>query len=240
MIFFPAIDVKGGKCVRLRRGAMDSAVAFSDSPAEQAREFQNAGCEWIHLVDLDGAVSGSRRNAESVREAVRSVTVPVQLGGGIRDETGAEFWLDEGVARVILGTAAVENPALVERLAAKHPERIAVAIDARDGLVRTKGWIEDSGLRAEELAKRFENCGAAAVIYTDIGRDGTMSGPNVNATARMARGISLPVIASGGISSLEDLKSLRHCGASLHGAISGLAIYTGAFDVAEAVAALSG
>lgn len=240
MIFFPAIDVKGGKCVRLRRGAMDSAVAFSDSPADQAHEFQNAGCEWIHLVDLDGAVSGSRRNAESVREAVRSVTIPVQLGGGIRDEAGAEFWLDEGVARVILGTAAVENPALVERLAAKHPERIAVAIDARDGLVRTKGWTEDSGLRAEELAKRFENCGAAAVIYTDIERDGTMSGPNVNATARIARETSLPVIASGGISSLEDLKSLRRCGAPLHGAISGLAIYAGAFDVAEAVAALSG
>ena len=219
---------------------MDSAVAFSDSPADQAHEFQNAGCEWIHLVDLDGAVSGSRRNAESVREAVRSVTIPVQLGGGIRDEAGAEFWLDEGVARVILGTAAVENPALVERLAAKHPERIAVAIDARDGLVRTKGWTEDSGLRAEELAKRFENCGAAAVIYTDIERDGTMSGPNVNATARIARETSLPVIASGGISSLEDLKSLRRCGAPLHGAISGLAIYAGAFDVAEAVAALSG
>lgn len=240
MIFFPAIDLKDGKCVRLLRGAMDSAVTYNDSPKQQAKQFEQLGCEWIHLVDLDGATDGRPRNAKSVQSIIDSVGVPLQLGGGIRNEETIRFWLDQGIARVILGTAAAKNPEIVERAAANHPGRIAVAIDAWGGRVKTSGWAEDSGRNAEELAVRLENAGAAAIIYTDIEKDGTMTGPNIGATERLANSVSVPVVASGGVSSIADLIALKNCNADLLGVIAGRAIYSGAIDINDALAALGG
>ena len=239
MILYPAIDLKSGRCVRLLRGDMNAATVFNDDPAAQARAFAAAGCAWIHVVDLDGAFAGRPENAAAVEAILAAVPVPVQLGGGIRDMAAVEGWLGKGVARVILGTAAVRDPAFVRAAAARFPGRVAVGIDARDGRVAVEGWAETTDLAAADLARRFEDAGVAAIIFTDIDRDGAMQGPNVEATAALARAVSIPVIASGGVSSLDDLRALKACGAPLDGVISGRALYDGRIDPAEAAALLA-
>ncbi len=238
MILYPAIDLKDGQCVRLVRGEMDAATVFNDDPAAQAAAFAAAGCQWVHLVDLNGAFAGRAVNAEAVEAVLARVSVPCQLGGGIRDMAAIEGWLAKGLARVILGTVAVREPALVRDAARAFPGRVAVGVDARGGRVAVEGWAETTDLTALELARRFEDAGVAAIIYTDIDRDGAMGGPNVAATAALARAVSIPVIASGGVSSLDDLRALKNCGAPLDGAISGRALYDGRIDVAEAVRVL--
>ena len=238
MILYPAIDLKDGNCVRLYKGEMDQATVFSDNPAAQALSFQEAGCEWLHLVDLNGAFAGEPVNAGPVEAILKACNIPAQLGGGIRDIATIERWLDQGLARVILGTVAVRNPELVKEAARLFPGKVAVGIDARDGMVAVEGWAETTDVTALDLAKKFEDAGVAAIIYTDIDRDGAMQGPNVAATAALANAVSIPVIASGGVSSMDDLKALKTCGAPLNGAISGRALYDGAIDVAEAAAYL--
>ena len=240
MILYPAIDLKDGQAVRLLRGEMDAATVFNDDPAAQARMFVEAGCEWLHLVDLNGAFAGHPVNAGAVEAIIAACPVPAQLGGGIRDMATIEGWLGKGLARVILGTVAVENPALVREAARAFPGQVAVGIDARGGRVATKGWATETDVEATDLAKSFEDAGVAAIIYTDINRDGAMQGPNIEATAALARAVSIPVIASGGVSSLEDLIALRDCGVALDGAISGRALYDGALDLGAALAALKG
>ncbi len=238
MILYPAIDLKDGQCVRLLKGEMSDATVFNDNPAAQARAFQDAGCEWIHLVDLNGAFAGTPVNASAVEAILAAIDVPAQLGGGIRDMATIESWITKGLARVILGTVAVENPALVREAARAFPGQIAVGIDARDGRVATKGWAEETDVMVTDLARSFEDAGVAAIIYTDINRDGAMQGPNVQATADLARALSIPVIASGGVSSLDDLVALKDSGAQLNGAISGRALYDHAIDLAEALTIL--
>ena len=240
MILFPAIDLKDGACVRLVRGEMDAATVFNDDPAAQARAFAAAGCRWLHLVDLDGAFAGRAVNGAAVEAILAAVSIPAQLGGGIRDMGGIESWLARGVARVILGTAAVRDPALVREAARAFPDRVAVGIDARGGRVAVAGWAETTDIDALDLARRLEDAGIAAIVYTDIDRDGAMAGPNVAATAALARAVSIPVIASGGVSSLDDLRRLRDCGAPLAGVISGRAIYDGRIDPATAQRLLDG
>ena len=235
MILYPAIDLKDGQAVRLLHGDMDKTTVFNDNPADQALEFVAAGCEWLHLVDLNGAFAGEPVNAAPVEEILKQTKVPAQLGGGIRDMKTIETWIDKGLARVILGTVAVENPDLVREAAKEFPGKVAVGIDARNGRVATKGWAEETDVMVTDLAKSFEDAGVAAIIYTDIMRDGAMKGPNVEATADLANAVSIPVIASGGVSSLDDLRALKSCGASLNGAISGRALYDGAIDLAEAL-----
>ena len=239
MILYPAIDLKDGQAVRLLRGDMDKATVFSDDPAAQARSFVDAGCEWLHLVDLNGAFAGTPVNAAPVEAILKACKVPAQLGGGIRDMATIESWLDKGLARVILGTVAVENPALVKEAAAAFPGHVAVGIDARAGKVATKGWADQTEVDVTDLARSFEDAGVAAIIYTDIDRDGAMGGPNIAATAALARAVSIPVIASGGVSSLDDLVALRDTGV-IDGAISGRALYDGAIDLGAALAALRG
>ena len=238
MILYPAIDLKDGACVRLLRGDMQAATVFGTDPAAQARAFQDAGARWLHLVDLNGAFAGRPVNGDAVRAILAAVDIPAQLGGGIRDMATIESWLSAGVARVILGTVAVENPDLVEEAASAFPGRIAVGIDARGGRVATRGWAEETRVDATDLARRFEDAGVAAIIYTDIDRDGAMQGPNLAATEALARAVRIPVIASGGVSSLADLIALRDTGA-ISGAISGRALYDGAIDLSEALAALA-
>ncbi|TDE41187.1 1-(5-phosphoribosyl)-5-[(5-phosphoribosylamino)methylideneamino]imidazole-4-carboxamide isomerase [Antarcticimicrobium sediminis] len=240
MILYPAIDLKDGQAVRLLRGDMDKVTVFNDDPAAQARAFVEAGCEWLHLVDLNGAFAGAPVNAAAVEAILAACDVPAQLGGGIRDMATIETWLSKGLARVILGTVAVENPDLVREAARAFPGQVAVGIDARNGMVATKGWAEETNVDATDLARSFEDAGVAAIIYTDINRDGAMQGPNVAATAALARAVSIPVIASGGVSSVADLIALRDCGATLDGAISGRALYDGAIDLQQALAALRG
>ncbi|MCU0906721.1 MAG: 1-(5-phosphoribosyl)-5-[(5-phosphoribosylamino)methylideneamino]imidazole-4-carboxamide isomerase [Rhodobacteraceae bacterium] len=237
MILYPAIDLKDGQAVRLVHGEMDRATVFNDDPAAQARAFADAGCRWLHLVDLNGAFAGRPVNGAAVEAILAAVDVPVQLGGGIRDMATIEGWLTRGVARVILGTVAVENPGLVRDAARAFPGAVAVGIDARGGRVATRGWAEETGVDATDLARQFEDAGVAAVIYTDILRDGAMGGPNVAATAALARAVAIPVIASGGVSSLADLIALRDTGV-IAGAISGRALYDGAIDLGAALAAL--
>ncbi|SIO35885.1 1-(5-phosphoribosyl)-5-[(5-phosphoribosylamino)methylideneamino] imidazole-4-carboxamide isomerase [Rhodovulum sp. ES.010] len=239
MILYPAIDLKDGQCVRLLRGEMDQATVFGDDPAAQAKAFQDAGCEWLHLVDLNGAFAGQPVNAAAVEGILAAVDVPAQLGGGIRNMGTIEAWLDKGLARVILGTVAVENPQLVREAARAFPGRVAVGIDARQGRVATKGWAEETDVTATDLAKAFEDAGVAAIIYTDIDRDGAMGGPNIPATEALARAVSIPVIASGGVSSLADVIALRDSGV-IAGAISGRALYDGALDLGAALDALTG
>ncbi len=239
MILYPAIDLKDGNAVRLLRGEMDKATVFNEDPAAQARAFVEAGCEWLHLVDLNGAFAGEPVNAAPVEAILKACDVPAQLGGGIRDMATIETWIDKGLARVILGTVAVENPDLVREAAKAFPGKVAVGIDARNGMVATKGWAEETNVQVTDLARSFEDAGVAAIIYTDINRDGAMQGPNIEATAALARAVSIPVIASGGVSSLDDLIALRDCGVALNGAISGRALYDGAIDLAEAIRALS-
>ena len=238
MILYPAIDLKDGQCVRLLHGEMDKATVFGNDPAAQAAKFQAAGCDWLHLVDLNGAFAGAPVNAAAVEAILSRVTVPCQLGGGIRDMATIETWLSKGLSRVILGTVAVENPALVREAAAAFPGKVAVGIDARNGRVATKGWAEETDILVTDLAQSFEDAGVAAIIYTDILRDGAMQGPNIKATEALARAVSIPVIASGGVASLADLTALRDTGV-IAGAISGRALYDGAIDLAEALKALA-
>jgi phosphoribosylformimino-5-aminoimidazole carboxamide ribotide isomerase len=237
MILYPAIDLKDGQAVRLVHGDMDRSTVFNDDPAAQAKEFVAAGCEWLHLVDLNGAFAGAPVNAAPVEAILKSCPVPAQLGGGIRDRATIENWLDKGLARVILGTVAVENPDLVREAARAYPSQVAVGIDARGGYVATKGWAEETNVQVTELAKSFEDAGVAAIIYTDILRDGAMGGPNVSATADLAKAVDIPVIASGGVASLNDLADLKATGV-IAGAISGRALYDGAIDLAAALAML--
>ncbi|CUH39978.1 1-(5-phosphoribosyl)-5-[(5-phosphoribosylamino)methylideneamino] imidazole-4-carboxamide isomerase [Jannaschia seosinensis] len=237
MILYPAIDLKDGQAVRLLHGEMASATVFNDDPAAQARAFVAAGCEWVHLVDLNGAFAGAPVNAGAVEAILAAVDVPCQLGGGIRDMATIEAWLGKGLARVILGTVAVEDPDLVRQAARAFPGQVAVGIDARGGRVATRGWAEETDVMAPDLARRFEDAGVAAIVYTDIDRDGAMGGPNVEATAALARAVSIPVIASGGVSSLSDLERLKATGV-IAGAISGRALYDGAIDLGAALAAL--
>ena len=238
MILYPAIDLKDGAAVRLLRGDMNATTVFNEDPAAQARSFVDAGCRWLHLVDLNGAFAGKPVNAEPVEAILKQCKVPAQLGGGIRDMATIENWIEKGLSRVILGTVAVENPALVRQAALAFPDKIAVGIDARNGMVATKGWAVETDTEVTELAKSFEQDGVAAIIYTDINRDGAMKGPNIEATAALADAISIPVITSGGVSSLADLLALKSCGAALDGAISGRALYDGALDLGAALKVL--
>ena len=240
MILYPAIDLKDGACVRLKQGEMASATVFHDDPAIPAKRFEEAGCGWIHVVDLNGAFAGEPVNAEAVDRILETVDIPVQLGGGVRSLEQLESWLEKGVTRVILGTAAVRDPDLVRAACRAHPGRVAVGIDARGGKVAVEGWAETTELSAVDLAERFEDAGVAAIIYTDIDRDGLLQGPNVEATAKLAQSTAIPVIASGGVSSLDDLRALRNAGAPLDGVISGRALYDGRIDPAEALAVLKG
>jgi phosphoribosylformimino-5-aminoimidazole carboxamide ribotide isomerase len=234
MILFPAIDLKDGACVRLKLGLMEDATVFNLDPGAQAKSFADAGAEWIHVVDLNGAFAGKPVNAGAVDAILNAVSVPVQLGGGIRDMATIETWLERGIRRVILGTVALKNPQLVRDACKRFPGRVAVGIDAKGGKVAVEGWAETSDLTVLELARKFEDCGVAALIYTDIDRDGVLAGPNVTATAALADAISIPVIASGGVSSLDDLRALR-VHSKLEGVISGRAIYDGRIDVAQAI-----
>jgi phosphoribosylformimino-5-aminoimidazole carboxamide ribotide isomerase len=238
MIFFPAIDLKDGRCVRLLKGDMEAATVFNDSPADQARAFEAAGAQWLHLIDLNGAFAGAPVNGAAVDDILSAISIPVQLGGGIRDLATIEMWLGKGIARVILGTVAVRDPELVRTAAKSFPGQVAVGIDARGGMVAVEGWAETTDMAVGDLAEKFADAGVAAIIYTDIDRDGVMAGPNVEATAGLAHATDIPVIASGGVSSMADLAALKSCGAPLEGAISGRAIYDGAIDVRAAVAAL--
>ncbi|HEY6837222.1 MAG TPA: 1-(5-phosphoribosyl)-5-[(5-phosphoribosylamino)methylideneamino]imidazole-4-carboxamide isomerase [Geobacteraceae bacterium] len=237
MIVIPAIDLKEGKCVRLEQGLMEKDTVFCDDPAAQAREWQRQGGELLHIVDLDGAFAGVPRNRAAIEAIVAGVSIPTQLGGGIRDLATIEAYLSLGVDRVILGTAAQRTPALVGEACRQFPGRIVVGIDAKNGLVAVQGWAEVTDVRAAELARRFEGDGVAAIIYTDIARDGMMGGPNIAATKELAEAIAIPVIASGGVSSLRDIENLMAIESSgVVGAITGKAIYTGAIKLAEAVA----
>ena len=242
MILYPAIDLKDGECVRLRRGAMDEATVYSADPAGQARAWQDAGCAWLHVVDLNGAFAGRSVNGEAVEAILRAARVPVQLGGGIRDMAGVARWLEAGVRRVILGSAAVKTPALVQEACRAYPGRVAVGIDARNGVVATEGWAESSGIEALDLALRFEDAGVAVIIYTDIGRDGMLGGLNLDATLALAARLRTPVIASGGVGSLADLIALRAAAAAARGRIDGVivgrALYDGRLEIAEALEAL--
>lgn len=239
MILYPAIDLKDGKCVRLLRGDMGKATVFGDDPAAQAAKFEAAGCEWVHLVDLNGAFAGEPVNAAAVEAILARIKVPAQLGGGIRDMATIETWLTKGLSRVILGTVAVENPALVREAAKAFPGKVAVGIDARKGFVATKGWAKETTVQATDLARSFEDAGVAAIIYTDIDRDGAMQGPNIEATEALARAVQIPVIASGGVSRMEDLTALQATGV-IAGAISGRALYDGVIDLAQALQVLKG
>ncbi|WPZ35511.1 1-(5-phosphoribosyl)-5-[(5-phosphoribosylamino)methylideneamino]imidazole-4-carboxamide isomerase [Thalassobaculum sp. OXR-137] len=241
MILYPAIDLKGGQCVRLLRGEMDAATVYNPDPASQARAFQDAGCAWIHVVDLDGAFAGEAVNGEAVRSILSAVDVPVQLGGGIRSRAHMDTWLEAGISRVILGTVALRDPELVIAACRDHPGKIAVGIDARGGKVAVEGWAETSEITATDLALKFEDAGVAAIIFTDIDRDGALQGPNLEATGALARALSTPVIASGGVSSLDDLRAIAKLdGDGVAGAIVGRALYDGRVDVVGAVRALAG
>jgi len=242
VILFPAIDLKQGQCVRLLRGDMDTATAYNADPADQARRFVEAGCQWLHVVDLDGAFAGKSVNGAAVDAILGAAgSVPVQLGGGIRDEGGIAAWLERGVNRVILGTVALRDPELVKRACARWPGRIVVGIDAKQGKVAVTGWSETSTMKALDLALKFEASGVAALVYTDIGRDGTLGGPNLEETVDLAFQLTTPVIASGGVSSLADLQALKqHENSGIVGVISGRAIYDGRIKLAEALKILQG
>jgi phosphoribosylformimino-5-aminoimidazole carboxamide ribotide isomerase len=236
MILYPAIDLKGGQCVRLLRGEMAKVTVFNEDPAAQARAFADKGCEWLHLVDLDGAVAGKTINGPAIEAILKSITIPVQLGGGLRDIETISSWLGAGVTRAILGTAALRNPELVREACRQFPKRIAVGIDARDGFVAIEGWATTSTVRAIELGLRLEDAGVAAIIYTDISRDGAMTGVNVEATVELAWALTTPVIASGGVASLDDLRALKdESGAGIEGVICGRALYDGRIDPVAAI-----
>jgi phosphoribosylformimino-5-aminoimidazole carboxamide ribotide isomerase len=236
MILFPAIDLKNGEAVRLQQGDMARATVFNRDPAAQALSFESQGFEYLHVVDLDGAFAGKPMNAAAVGRILAAVKTPVQLGGGIRDRATVDAWLAEGVARVIIGTAAVRDPALVKEAARAHPGRVAVGLDARGGKVAVEGWAAMSELTALDLAKRFEDAGVAAIVYTDVSRDGMLKGLNLDATISLADQVSIPVIASGGLASLDDVRALLEPRArKLAGAIAGRALYDGRLDAAAAL-----
>ena len=240
MILFPAIDLKDGKCVRLKLGDMSEATVFNDDPVDQAQSFERQGFKYLHIVDLNGAFAGRPVNADAVSAILKATTMPVQLGGGIRDLATVETWLARGIRRVILGTAAVRDPDLVRAACRSFPGRIAVGIDARGGKVAVEGWAETSELTAIDLARRFEDVGVSAIIYTDIDRDGVLTGLNLPATVELARAISIPVVASGGLASIEDVKALLTPEYQiLEGAITGRALYDGRIDPKEALALLA-
>jgi phosphoribosylformimino-5-aminoimidazole carboxamide ribotide isomerase len=237
VILYPAIDLKEGRCVRLLRGEMSAATVFNEDPAAQAKSFADAGCRWLHLVDLDGAFAGKPMNAASVEAIIKAVRVPAQLGGGIRNLATIEAWLGKGIARVILGTAALTNPDLVKEGCRKFPGKVAVGIDARGGKVAVEGWAKTSEMTALDLARRVEDAGAAAIIFTDIDRDGALAGVNVAATAALARALETPVIASGGVAALDDIAALKaHESDGIAGAILGRALYDGRVDLKAALA----
>lgn len=243
LTLYPAIDLKDGACVRLRRGEMADATVYSADPGAQARAWQDSGCAWLHVVDLNGAFAGRSMNGDAVRAILANVSIPVQLGGGIRDLAGIAAWLEAGISRVILGSAAAKNPALVREACRAFPGRIAVGIDARDGFVATEGWAETSSLPAVDLALKFEDAGVSAIIFTDIGRDGMLTGLNLDQTLDLAARISTPVIASGGVGALADIVALRDRAAGAAGRIDGVivgrALYDGRVDPAEALRALA-
>ena len=242
MILFPAIDLKDGNCVRLYKGDMEQATVFNDNPAAQGSAFVAAGAQWLHLVDLNGAFAGRPVNGQAVEDILKSVDVPVQLGGGIRDLATMEIWLDKGITRVILGTLALRDPDTVRAACKAFPGKIVVGIDARGGHVAVEGWAETSTLSAVDLGRRFEDAGVSAIVYTDIDRDGTMQGLNIPATIDLANALSIPVIASGGVASMADLEALAAAAAKakgvIEGAISGRALYDGRLDIKEALAFL--
>ncbi len=238
MILFPAIDLMEGRSVRLLRGAKDRATVYDPTPAQTVAMFEDSGCQWLHVVDLDGAFSGDSENAQAISEILDAVSIPIQLGGGIRDLATVEYWIEAGVSRIIFGTAAVESPELVEESCRRFQDRIAIGIDARNGMVATRGWIRQTEVTAVDLAKRFEDLGVSAIIYTDIQKDGAMEGPNTDATVAIANSVSTPVIASGGISTLGDLESLKACDAILEGVIVGRAIHEGVIKPADALRVL--
>jgi phosphoribosylformimino-5-aminoimidazole carboxamide ribotide isomerase len=239
VILFPAIDLKNGEVVRLQQGDMARATVFSRDPAAQARAFAEQGFTYLHLVDLDGAFAGKPVNAAAVERIIAAVKIPVQLGGGIRDRATIDAWLDKGIARVIVGTAAARDPALVKGAARAHPGRVAVGLDARDGKIAVEGWSKTSTLSALDGARRFEDAGVAAIVYTDVNRDGMLEGLNLDATIALAEHISLPVIASGGLASLADVRALLETRAQkLEGAIAGRALYDGRLDPAAALSLL--
>jgi phosphoribosylformimino-5-aminoimidazole carboxamide ribotide isomerase len=241
VILFPAIDLKDGRCVRLARGDMAAATVFNDDPAGQAQAFQAQGFRYLHLVDLNGAFAGRPVNAPAVDAILRAIAIPVQLGGGIRDLATIEAWLDRGIQRVILGTLALHNPGVVREACRRFPGRIAVGIDARDGKVAVEGWAKTSTLSVVEMARRYEDAGVAAIVHTDIDRDGILTGLNLPATAELARSTSIPVIASGGLAGIADVEALlRPEYAMLQGAVAGRALYDGGLDAAAALALLSG
>lgn len=240
MILFPAIDLKNGQCVRLKQGDMDQATIFNDDPAAQAGAFESQGFQWLHVVDLDGAFAGKPMNAAAVEAILKRVAFPVQLGGGIRDMATVEGWLAKGVSRVIIGTAAVRDPTFVREAAKAFPGKVAVGIDARDGFVAVEGWAETSALAADDLGRRFEDAGVAAIVYTDIARDGMLQGINWDGTIALANALTIPVIASGGLASMADIERLCAPDAAiLEGAISGRALYDGRIDPAAALARLA-
>jgi phosphoribosylformimino-5-aminoimidazole carboxamide ribotide isomerase len=241
VILFPAIDLKDGACVRLVRGEMASATVFNRDPAAQARQFAAAGFTWLHIVDLDGAVAGYSRNGAAVEAIRNAVDLPIQLGGGIRNRAAIERWLALGIDRVVLGTAALRDPRFVQDVAADHPGRIVVGIDARDGFVAIQGWVETTELGPVELGRRYADCGVVAIIYTDIARDGVLSGIDAPAVADVARQIGLPLIASGGVASLDDIAALKSCEADgVAGVICGRALYDGRIDPAAALRLVAG
>ncbi|HKW52915.1 MAG TPA: 1-(5-phosphoribosyl)-5-[(5-phosphoribosylamino)methylideneamino]imidazole-4-carboxamide isomerase [Stellaceae bacterium] len=241
MILYPAIDLKGGQCVRLLRGEMSAATVYNDDPAAQARSFVAAGCRWLHVVDLDGAFAGKPMNAAAVASIVAAARVPVQLGGGIRDRATIARWLESGVTRVVLGTAALRDPELVKAACRAYPGRVAVGIDARHGRVAVEGWAKSSDMTALDLALAFEDAGVTAIIYTDIERDGALTGVDADATAALARRLTTPVIASGGVAGLADLAALKaHEQDGIAGVICGRALYDGRLDLGRALALLQG
>lgn len=239
MQFYPAIDLKDGQCVRLYKGEMTQATVFNDSPADQAKVFQHAGCNWIHIVDLNGAFAGQSVNTKAIQAILADTTVSTQLGGGIRTLADIAYWLDQGITRIILGTVAVKNPDLVHKAAKSFPGQIAVGIDARNSIVAVEGWAEETKMNVTDLARSFEDAGISAIIYTDINRDGAMQGVNIEATAALAHAVNIPVIASGGVSSLADLQAIRDCDAPIEGVISGRAVYDGTIDLSKAIKVLS-
>lgn len=237
MIVIPAIDLKEGRCVRLEQGLMERDTVFNDNPAAQALEWQRQGAELLHIVDLDGAFAGEPKNRAAIEAIVKAIDIPTQLGGGIRDLATVEAYLSLGISRVILGTAAQRNPELVKEACAKFPGRIVVGIDAKNGMVAVQGWAEVTGVTAVDLAQKFEGYGVAAIIYTDIARDGMLQGPNLEATRALAEAISIPVIASGGVSTLKDIENLMAIERyGVTGVITGKAVYTGVIKLAEAIA----